>query len=548
MHSHQWHVTEDAGGETSTVHIFGKDESGAPSYWSASGYRPRFTIHIEDMSQWEMSPQGHTNLIETLHQWFCRQSYFPLDADESVRLDRDDVTYVDGVYEENTSVNMYGYQGGRKLNVYCFSVASVTKRNSLVRFLRSERGRAFSPIGAFKLFDIQAHDHEIVYLSKTVHYCWLTLANAPPSPQSHDIDFTDVSRLADAPKSSYLTQMFFDIETFASREGTMDCSPTVPGDVIFMIAAHIVKRKDMDIIEQQTQLLYLLPKSASAKGLSMVHDADGTTYKLRRFASEQGMLLAFAALFGEHDVQFVYGYNDSQFDWPYIFGRATHLGIYDDFTKTLSRLGDESPAFLTARVTQTKQAGKREFHVLTCPGVVSIDLLRFVVNFQQSGKYDNHKLDTVLFVELGLHKKDMSYQRLYAAFREKNIDELNLVAQYAVGDTLPLDALAKTLDVLDRMVGVADIAVIPIQEVLFRGITNSCTSKVYHKTRSINYSMPYKPKNTMRRQDAAADGDSPLYGMIGDDDDQDVGGEDGQKRKHSFLLPQPLCVPVKVHE
>lgn len=517
MHSHQWHVTEDSGGETSTVHIFGKDEHGKSAYWSASGYRPRFTIHIEDISQWTMSVQGHTMLIETLHEWFCRQSYFPLGTDEYVRFDRDDVTYVDDVYEDNTSVNMYGYQGDRTLDVYCFSVASVTKRNSLIRFLRSERGRASSPVGKYGLFDIQAHDHEVTFLRQAVHYCWLSTDDAG--------DFESIHQLTDPPKSSYTTQMFFDIETFASREGTMECSPTVPDDVIFMIAVHIVKRRDLDTIEEVTQVLYLLPKTASQKGLSMVSDADGTTYKLRRFASEQGMLMCFASLFKEHDVQFVYGYNDSQFDWPYIFDRATYLGIYDEFANTLSRLGDESPAFLTKRVTQTTQAGKREFHVLTCPGVVAIDLLRFVMNFQPSTKYDDHRLDTVLQEELDVRKKDMAYQRLYAAYREKNITELNLVAQYAIGDTLPLDALSKTLDVLDRMAGVADIAVIPIQEVLFRGITNSCTNKIYHKTRSVCYSLPYKPHNTMKRQDSAEDGDSPFYGIMDDDgiDDHDKG-------------------------
>ena len=525
MHSHQWFVTEDADGEASTVHIFGKDAEGNGQHWIASGYRPRLTMHVHDISAWGTTQKGGGKIVDELLSWLRKQSYFAHGSDKAARFKKDDILYEDDVYDDNTSVNMYGYQGDRKLNVYCFSVSSITQRTSLLRYLNGERGRSASPVGQYSLFDIQAPDHEIAYLTKSVHQTWL-LAKSPSTPNhgggETECEFSDIEQdrqmIVDG-TPAYTTQMFFDIETFASREGTMDCDPTIAGDVVFMIAVHIVKRLGMTIVEKHTEVLYLLPDGD--QDLTEIRDDEIESYQLSRFRTESKMLMAFAALFHRHDVQYVCGYNSSEFDWPYIWERASFLGIHDAFAIAMSRLGSDSPAFLTKRVTKTKQAGKREFFVLTCPGVVDLDILRFVKNFQQSGKYTNHKLDTILSVELGLHKKDMSYQRLYAAYREKNISELNMVAQYAVGDTLPLDALAKTLDVLNRMVGVADIAVIPIQEVMYRGITNSCTNKIYHKTRSIAYSLPYKPINTMRRQDAAETGDGTTYGFIDDDEDED---------------------------
>jgi DNA polymerase elongation subunit (family B) len=112
--------------------------------------------------------------------------------------------------------------------------------------------------------------------------------------------------------------------------------------------------------------------------------------EVKVFKSEKNLLLAFTKLINSEDPEIITGYNILGFDTPWIFKRATELGIEERFSK-MSRLKDHQ---CKIKVRQQKssvgQLVKIEF--VDIPGRTQLDIFKLV---QSSYNLNSYKLDNV---------------------------------------------------------------------------------------------------------------------------------------------------------
>ena len=100
---------------------------------------------------------------------------------------------------------------------------------------------------------------------------------------------------------------------------------------------------------------------------------------------EKQMLLAFSKLVIEEDPEIITGYNTFGFDWPYLFDRASELGILSDFSQ-ISKLLDKECKMVDSNSKRAK--GK----YVDIYGRVNLDLLKTI---QGDHNLASYKLDNV---------------------------------------------------------------------------------------------------------------------------------------------------------
>jgi DNA polymerase elongation subunit (family B) len=137
------------------------------------------------------------------------------------------------------------------------------------------------------------------------------------------------------------------------------------------------------------------------------------------------------------------GWFSKSFDIPYIHNRFNKL-LGEELTKKLSPWG------YIGRREKNIQGKKHVTYDIS--GVASLDYMDLYVSYSKNGKsQENHKLDTIAFVELGENKLSYDeydnlhtlYRLNYQKFIEYNIKDVELVVQ--LDDKLDLIGLAMTL-------------------------------------------------------------------------------------------------------
>ncbi len=108
------------------------------------------------------------------------------------------------------------------------------------------------------------------------------------------------------------------------------------------------------------------------------------------FKSEKALLLKFRQLIIDEDPEIITGYNTDGFDTPWLFKRATELGISDAFNK-MGRFINFSSILKEKQVKgPTGELIKKEY--VDMPGRIQVDILPLVMKGYQLGSY---KLDDV---------------------------------------------------------------------------------------------------------------------------------------------------------
>lgn len=509
-----WTLVDDQKEQRINVYVTGKTLNEEDVVMTIDDFEPSFALHTD----------GESDEVE---QWMKQHLSYAFTDDEDNTIWRklgDTISLY--TIEEKTSA--WGYQGNKKITLLTFRCKMLHIQKNILNQLTFQRSKWFEdrnpddsinkrrfPGKSYTLYSVQAPHLEICSITNTTQHGWIEIddnlnidirkmkeLNLLYCTISHEQikpyvlkDNDDVS----APKAN----LFFDLETYSSRENTMECNPSIIEDVIMMIAVHIEWHGSTKTeTKSLTKILYLYPASSSknkiANDLATIEN-----YELCGFKSESNMLLHFANLFQYYRPIVSGAFNSGEFDWPYIDQKVRLLGIDEEFYRKISTLGElqcigipSIPAQLEERRIFSKQKGEHYFSVLVCPGLIDIDIFPFVRDQPSSHKdqYQDYKLSTVYKLELKMDlKKDMAYTRLYAAWRDQNLDELKLVADYAIADTRPLALLASEMAIFERLIGISHIAAIPIEDIMYKGISVLCHNYLYRKARSINYAFPYRP-------------------------------------------------------
>ena len=152
--------------------------------------------------------------------------------------------------------------------------------------------------------------------------------------------------------------------------------PPLKGDRCIQIGCCFLKQGDKNAYRKI--LLLLGGCSNFDKNVEIIYYSDNDS-------GEKQMLLEFSKILIEEDPEIITGYNTFGFDWPYLFDRASELGILDKFSQ-LSRLVDRECKMVESNSKRAK--GK----YVDIPGRVNLDLLKTI---QGDHNLVSYKLDNV---------------------------------------------------------------------------------------------------------------------------------------------------------
>ncbi|AMA67369.1 DNA polymerase catalytic subunit [Vespertilionid gammaherpesvirus 1] len=199
--------------------------------------------------------------------------------------------------------------------------------------------------------------------------------------------------------------------------------------------------------------------------------------------SELDMFYLFFTLIRDYNIEFVTGYNISNFDFTYLIDRATQVYNFNlkDFTRVKS-----SSMFEVHKPRNSTAGFMRAMSKIKISGLVTIDM--YIV-CKDKLSLSNYKLNTVAKECVGEQKEDVSYKEIPSLFREgpKGRAKLGL---YCVKDSVLVMDLLKFFMTHVEISEIAKIAKIPTRRVLTDGQQIRVFSCLLDVARQQNYILP----------------------------------------------------------
>nr|UTK45379.1 DNA polymerase catalytic subunit [Equid gammaherpesvirus 5] len=179
--------------------------------------------------------------------------------------------------------------------------------------------------------------------------------------------------------------------------------------------------------------------------------------------SELDLLYLFLTMIRDMDLEFVTGYNISNFDFPYILDRASQVYNLNpkEFTRTRS-----ASIFEVHKPKNSSSSGfMRAVSKVKVAGVVPVDMYQVC---REKLSLSNYKLDTVAKECVGEKKDDVSYKEIPHLFRQGPEGRAKL-GTYCVKDSALVLDLLKYFMTHVEISEIAKIAKIPTRRVLTDG-------------------------------------------------------------------------------
>jgi DNA polymerase elongation subunit (family B) len=255
----------------------------------------------------------------------------------------------------------------------------------------------------------------------------------------------------------------FDIEVYSSCPRKMP-NPSTKEDRIFQISMVFWRYKG----ESKRYLLTL--------GTPTVRD-DGIILEMCK--TEQRMLNRFTELINLLNPHVIIGYNIMGFDFPYMFDRATTLGIQD--FQYMSFLKGHQCEIVEDNWSSSAY-GKQILKYPVAPGRIILDML---IHVKRNKALDNYKLDTVAQKFLGAKKDPLTVQDIFKAYRvgmertEEGNHLLGICGQYCVKDSDLVVDLFKYFDVWLGVTEMSNVCNVPISKLYTKGQQFRVFSQVY---------------------------------------------------------------------
>ena len=230
------------------------------------------------------------------------------------------------------------------------------------------------------------------------------------------------------------------------------------------------------------------PYKTSVMCLRKTSDVDGVD--IQWFHEEHQALNAWIAEIKREHVDVLLGYNTSQFDAPYIIGRAEVL--VDDETAesrvhmdALGRMREGGGMSKTWELN-SGAFGDNKFTTFLTPGVLQIDMLQIL---RRETKHESYTLNAMAKHYLQDAKLDLPAHEIFTKF-DGSPDDRALIAAYAAKDTeLPLRLLSK-LCVFQNLMEMANATFVPLEYVLTRGQQIKTYSLLMRKARLMGFACP----------------------------------------------------------
>lgn len=448
------------------IHLFGVTRSGQSICCLVNGFHPFFYIKIPDT--WtDNDVYGYLSTVKASIDDLRRQKWFDIHDRETVG--------------RTTSKDLWGFRNG---TMYSFIQLRFSTRNQYHTVLNAAK-KAPSPMGQ----DNPLEPHHIFEGSvdpflKFIHNrdfkSWVRVQR-PEIAASASIhttlkvtaDYTDILSIESDDVAPCL-QCSVDIETYSST-GAFP-KPEVKEDVVFMVASVFKVYGD---------------KEFRLKHCIVMGDYEpweGQDVIVTKVDTEQDLLLCWASLIRYMDPDIIISYNGDWFDFHYLHTKAKLLGIESVFVSLLTRLDWERKyATLEHRVFQSAAFGKSEFRRLNIPGRINFDLYLWA---RKELKLESYKLDSVAETLIGEKKNDMPVQRIFDAWKSKDVALMTEVLRYCVQDTLLPQKIIDKRSIIPNLIEMSKATFVPIRYLLHRGQQIKVFSQILKLTRSLNYRIP----------------------------------------------------------
>jgi DNA polymerase delta subunit 1 len=180
--------------------------------------------------------------------------------------------------------------------------------------------------------------------------------------------------------------------------------------------------------------------------------------------TEKELLINWKKLMNELNSDIVTGYNIFGFDMPYIWERATELGIIEDYEIGWGRLFGRKSALVEQKLSSSA-LGDNILKYIDMDGVVLIDLLKVM---QREQKLDSYKLDNVASIFLGDNKNDLKPQEIFDKFKGDSKDRCE-IAEYCIQDCCLINRLIHKLKIIENNIGMGNVCLVPLNYLFRRG-------------------------------------------------------------------------------
>ena len=269
--------------------------------------------------------------------------------------------------------------------------------------------------------------------------------------------------------------MSFDIEVNSSEPNTFpNCKR--PKDKVFMISCITGVDNNEENIEKC--LLTLGDPKQSIVGEEV---------KIKRFDTEDELLVGFSNYINEINPNILVGYNIFGFDIPYMMNRANYPCMcYRDFSKMGFMIDTESQK--TKIKWSSSAYGNQEFELLETEGRIFIDLLPLV---KRDYKMSTYTLKAISSEFLGDSKDDLDPKGIFKCYKlgmeknskgnftEKGKKAMGIVGKYAIKDSV---LVYKLIDKMQTWIGLSQMATVcnvPIFYLYTKGQQIKVFSQVY---------------------------------------------------------------------
>jgi len=256
----------------------------------------------------------------------------------------------------------------------------------------------------------------------------------------------------------------WDIETHTPRkEGGLPVA-TAPEDTVFMISASLHWKAEAAPLHQVCLI----------GGRGAAPDARWTTVLC---SGQTSLLCAFAVLLRHFAPDLVVGFNDGDYDWPFVLTKVQQAGLLAFYASTVSALPPWRPTeegvqkWNIARDKRIKISGGDNSVCVTffnVPGWVAMDVrVMFMQLYPRAEVGKGSSLDFYLRACNLPLKADMTHTRLWRIYEEGDPAQMRLAAHYCVNDAQRCqELLVKRSVVADRR-EVATLAYVSYADAVF---------------------------------------------------------------------------------
>lgn len=502
------------------IRIFGVNSGGNSVCLNVKNFTPFFFVKVAN----DFTKENVKVLVNTLKK-----------ALKNTKMKEDDVwktlDYSGCLIQDKCIIqNKHDFYGFSNKKLFRFVRLTFSNNDAMKKCINlikySNSGK--KKIGLSKLPLYEANLDSIIRFAhiKNLKFCgWIKASNAEFIPEEfssthcqyeYSVDWKNVE-LEDTATNAPILQASYDIETY-SIDGSFP-SPEVKGNVITQIATSF---KYFGSSEFLVKHIICLKKCSP-----LFPGDDGVPVFLECYDTEEEVLIAWNNVILNMDPDILYQYNGDQFDGNYLYKRALICNCEDVFL-FLGKVKNKMSVLVENNFSSSAY-GSSNFKRLSMPGRINFDILVYI---KREYKENSYKLDYVSEKYLGQNKNPVTAQMMFKIFEEGEPDQIKVVAEYCLVDTLLPQRLVDKLHILQNQLSMSNVTCVPIRFLIERGQQIKVFSQILKETRKQNFLVP-TIENAYDKKKESTDSD--------DEEDSFTGATVLAPLKGAYFEPVTVC-------